>query len=117
MNADGVVVPEQEPKTTVKSLKEASAFARGDLRRYESVQTHIHWAGLLVFWAFVIVVLVLALIWAWHLGAPEKWRFLSTEQQNDLQRVLLAAVGSSALTQVAKKWLSSKENVECSEPD
>src|ERR1035441_6044056 len=99
MSADGIVVPEQEPEPTEKSLKEASAFARGDLRRYQEIQTHIHRAGLVVFWIFVSVGVILGLIWAWHIGAPEKWRFLDTEQRQDLQMALVSALGSSFVTQ------------------
>ena len=108
MSADGIVVPEQEPEPTPKALKEATSIASGSLRRYEMVQTHIHRAGLCLFWVLVIAVGILSMIWAWHLGAPEKWRFLTTEQQSDLQKTLLAGVGSSAATQLSRKWLGNK---------
>jgi hypothetical protein len=102
---DGRVVPEQEPEPTSKALKEATSIATGSLQRYEAIQTHIHRAGVFLFWMCVSVGTILALVWAWHLGAPERYRFLNTEQQNDLQKTLLAAVGSSTATQLAKKWL------------
>jgi hypothetical protein len=105
MNTDGIVVPEREPESTPKAIKEAASIASGSLQRYEAVQTHIHRAGLFLFWMCVSVGTSLGLIWAWHLGAPERYRFLSVEQQSDLQKTLLAAIGSSTATQLSKKWL------------
>jgi hypothetical protein len=109
MNLDeGNVVPEQEPAPTEDAQKEALAISHGSLRRDESIRTHIHLAGLVLFWMFVFVMISLTLVWAWHLGAPERWRFLTSEQRQDLQMALLSAAGSSYITQVSKRWISPK---------
>jgi hypothetical protein len=110
MNAGGIVVPEEEKEPSSTAYLEASAFARGDLRRYEAVRTHIHHAGLVVLWAVVLGGLILALIWAWHLATPESLHFLSMEQRNDIQMVLLSAVGSSFATQAGKRWIDPKSS-------
>lgn len=107
MSSGGIVVPEQEPEPTEASLKEASAIARGDLRRHEALQSHIHRAGLLVFWIAVSVAIILGLIWAWHLSAPEKWRFLDTEQRQDLQLAHVSMLGSSFVTQASRRWFKN----------
>lgn len=109
MNANGVVVPEQESEPSEDSLKEASAIARGDLRRHEAIQNHIHRAGLMVFWIAIVVGVALGLIWAWHIGAPERWRFLNTEQRQDLQLVLISMLGSSFVTQASRRWISPRK--------
>jgi hypothetical protein len=109
LSAGGVVVPEQETEPTPKAFKEATSIASGSLRRYEAVQTHIHLAGLFLFWTLIAIGTTLMLVWAWHLGAPEKWRFLNVEQQSDLQKTLIAAIGSSSVTQLSRKWLQPKD--------
>jgi len=108
MSAGGIVVPESETSTTPLAQKEAADIADGTLRRSEAVATHIHRAGLCIIWVMVVMGTSLALIWAWHLGAPEKWRFLTVEQLSDLQKTLLAAVGSSTATNLGKRWIGDK---------
>jgi hypothetical protein len=101
--------PEQEPASSCDAQKEAAGFQQGNLDRDEAVRTHIHIAGLIVFWAFVIVGLALFIILAWHLGAPSNLHFLTAEQRNDLQMVLLSFIGSSFVTIVANRWLNPKQ--------
>ena len=102
------VHPEQEPPASETAKTEAARFATGNLRRDEAVRTNIHIAGLLVFWVFVTVVLAMFLVLSWHLIAPESWRFLNPEQRDDLQMVLLSAVGSSFATVLSRRWLNPK---------
>jgi hypothetical protein len=104
------VQPEPEPQPTPDALKEAAGFSEGDLRRDNAVRTHLHRGGILVYWVFLGVGVILFLIWAWHLGAPDKYRFLTVEQRNDLQMVLLSAVGSSFVTQATQRWLNPKKS-------
>lgn len=103
-----VVVPEKEPELSQAALTEATRFEDRDLRRDETVRTNIHIAGLLVFWVFISVLLVMGLVLAWHLVAPEKWRFLNGDQRGDLEMALLSALGSSFATVLSKKWLNPK---------
>lgn len=117
MSSGGLVRPEQQPRPTRKAEKEAIDIADGTLRRTEAVRTNIHYAGLFAFWTLVIVLTSLSLVWAWHLGAPEKWRFLNAEQLSDLQKVLLAAVSSSAATQLSKQWFGKAPGGDSSDPD
>jgi hypothetical protein len=70
MSADGVVIPEEEPQPSKKAQKEAARIAEGNLRRDEAIRTHIHLAGLVVLWVLVAVLLILSLIWAWHMATP-----------------------------------------------
>lgn len=104
MSIGGLVKPESEPEPSKRAEKEAAGIADGTLRRTEEVRANIHRGGLIAFWTLVIIGTSLTLVWAWHLGAPEKWRFLTTEQLSDLQKTLLAAIGSSAATQLSRRW-------------
>lgn len=98
--------PEPEPKDRATAYEEsASLFADNEARRQDSILGAIHVGGLIVFWTFVGVGTVLFAVWAWHMGAPEKWRFLTPEQRNELQAVLLAGVGSSFVTEASRRWL------------
>jgi hypothetical protein len=108
MSTFQTVQPEQEPATSHAALKESADFTSGKLERDESIRTHIHVAGLLVFWVFVSVVLAMFIVLSWHLAAPEKWRFLNSEQRDDLQMVLLSSVGSSFATVLSRRWLNPK---------
>lgn len=97
------VVPEPDPKqASPEARSEAAGFAHG---RAESRQKHLHRAAIGVFWIFVGSFTLLFLIWVFHLAAPTSWRFLTDAQLNDLQTVLLSAVGSSFVTAAAKPWL------------
>jgi hypothetical protein len=102
------VRPEEEIAPSANAQIEAARITAGNLRRDESIRRHIHRGGLVIYWIFVIVGVVLFLIWAWHLGAPEKLRFLSVEQRYDLEMVLLSAVGSSFVTDASKRWLNPR---------
>ena len=101
--------PQPEPPTSEKAKSEAAALAEGNLRRYNSLRTHLHMGGLVVFWFAIVVACVLFLILAWHLGAPSGWRFLSHDEENRLQTVLFSAMGSSLVTGIARKWLDPKK--------
>jgi hypothetical protein len=107
--AKGIVKPEDEPKPTRRAETEAVKIADGTLQRTEQIRRHVHYGGLIAFWTLVVVGTSLTLVWAWHLGAPEQWRFLNTEQLSDLQKTLLAAVGSSTATQLSRKWLGEMD--------
>ena len=110
MNIEPRVIPEHEPEPSEKAEKEAARFASRNLQRDDTVRTHIHRGGLVVLWIIVSVGIGLFLVWAWHLGAPEKLRFLTVEQRDDLQMVLFSAVGSSFVTNVSRRWLNPKRD-------
>jgi hypothetical protein len=109
MSTDLVVRPEQETAPSENAQTEAARISSGNLRRDESVRRHIHRGGLVIYWIFVSVGIALFLVWAWHLGAPEKWRFLTVEQRYDLEMVLLSAVGSSFMTEASRRWLNPRK--------
>jgi len=101
------VRPEPEPTDLQTARIEAAKVFSGQWqKRDNTVRGAIHWAGLVIFWTFVVVGIVLFLIWAWHMGASEKYCFLTPEQRKDLQTVLLAGVGSSFVTGASKRWLN-----------
>ena len=70
---NGKVIPEDEPPPSKKALTEAARISEGNLRRDEAVRTHIHRAGLCVFWTFIIVMMLFAAIWAYHLLMPSSF--------------------------------------------
>ena len=111
MSTIPTVNPEKEqPIPSPAALKEAAGFSEGDLRRDNAIRTQIHYGGIVIYWVFLGVGITLFLIWAWHLGAAEKYRFLTIEQRNDLQMVLLSAVGSSFVTEATRRWLNPRKS-------
>ena len=85
--------------------KEAAAIAQQKLKRDNRMQGHIHNATVCLMWAFVFGLLLMGAVWLWHLLAPAKWAFLSDAQQHTLGTSLMAAIGSSFVTERAKKIL------------
>lgn len=75
MESNGLVVPEAEPAPTKKAKKEAVGFAEGNSRLYDSVRTHIHVAGLFLFWTLVAVVAVLSSFGLGTLALPRGYGF------------------------------------------
>ncbi|HTF66487.1 MAG TPA: hypothetical protein VK638_27765 [Edaphobacter sp.] len=104
MTTPGQVVPEQEPEATAQANLEVIGMARGELRA-ESVANHLHWAGILILWCAMAGFVALGGVWLWHEIASDKYRFLTAEENRDLQTVLATAVGSSFVTGAAKKWI------------
>ena len=91
----------------VLAVRVGKGIAAGNLRRYERMQNHLYSGGVFCFWVLLLGGVSLALVWMWHLGAPGSLRFLTPEQESDLQKALIAALGSSALTSYAKKLTRS----------
>lgn len=110
MDTKSTVRPEREPTVSVEAQKEAVGFEQRNLDRRRIILENIHIAGLVVFWLFISVGTVFFLIWAWHLIAPDKWRFLNVEERNDLQMVILSAVSSSFATEISRRWLNPPKN-------
>jgi hypothetical protein len=98
------VRPEQEPPATAKAQKEAAAIAGGKLKRDENIRWHLHYGGVIMFWAFLAAGLALLFTWVYHIVAPQERHFLTAQQRFELQTLVLAALGSSFVTAMARRW-------------
>jgi hypothetical protein len=109
---ESTFAPPDKP-ADARAEQEAAMLAQGvDLeedgkkqehRRYQSFRNHINLALIFVFWIVAVSIMVGILIYAWHIVAPDKWKFLSEKGFNKLQTLLGSAVLSSALSGYVKQ--------------
>jgi hypothetical protein len=105
-----VIRPEITPETTALAQNEAIDIASGKLKRDENIRWHLHLGGIIAFWVGLVVGLLLVLVWAWHLAAPEGWQFLTIQQRFELQTIVLAVIGSSFVTTMAARWARTMDD-------
>jgi hypothetical protein len=97
-----LIVPETPPTVIdLAAQQEAGEFAQKQLTRDDRLRGHVHWATVLMVWAFVGSMLAMGGAWLFHLITP--WTFLSPAQLDKLQTLLLASLGSSLVSEQAKK--------------
>lgn len=99
------VVLEEALQDDEMALFEAATIGRGDYTRDEQLRDHLHWCALALLWFGVVIFMLSASIWMFHLLMPESRHFLTKDQRTDLQGVLLAAVGSSLVTDYGRRIL------------
>ena len=104
----GIVV-EDTPQDDDLALSEAASIGRGDYRRDEQLRDHLHYGALVLLWFSIAVFVISSGIWMFHMLAPEAWHFLTSDQRHDLQGLLLAAVGSSLVTDYGRRILGRAE--------
>lgn len=89
-----------------EAAAEARAVARGTLReeaeraqhsRRERTRDHIGYATVIGVWVAFVVVVSGAIIWAWHLLAPIKWRYLQPDQITAIQALLSNVIVGAVL--------------------
>lgn len=104
-------IPAEEPETllddkgSIEASAEATAFASGNLEevaeraqhgRRERTRDHIGNAAVIGVWVAAIVLIIGVLTWAFHLFAPEGWRYLPvaeiTKIQDLLSHIIIGAV-------------------------
>ncbi len=73
-------------------------------------QTHLFWGAVVLFWLALLSIVAIAVVWLWHLLGPSNKHWLSAEEQNGLQAILISALGSSLVTQVARGWITPSSN-------
>lgn len=100
-----VRVEPPEPGGDPKAEYEAIAIARGELRRDEALRSHLHHCSVILLYFGVIVLLVCAGVWLYHLLTPIPWHFLTTDQRSQLQNLLISALGSSVVTDYGRRML------------
>ncbi|MDA1311958.1 MAG: hypothetical protein O2968_01360 [Acidobacteria bacterium] len=104
---------EAPPEASEQSNLEAIAIAGNKLKQYRrdnTVKTHLHCATILGFWAFVLGVLGIGLVWFWHLVTPECWHYLSQSQEGEIKTILVTAITSAAMTRAAKKLFGGQDD-------
>lgn len=80
----------------------------GKHERTQSRHKHIHIAGIVMFWLFIAISSIVAIIWVLHIILPTDSRFLDETEIKNLSTILLSVVGSSYFTGFAKNWLDAK---------
>ncbi|MFN7924130.1 MAG: hypothetical protein U0Q16_28775 [Bryobacteraceae bacterium] len=109
---DRQIIPEAVPQVDEIANAEANAIAQQRLtnkfKRSERVQKHLHWGALIVFWGVLASLIAIALVLFWHMVTPATQHFLSEAQRSELKTILLAVIGSSAVSETIKKVLSSE---------
>lgn len=98
-----MVEPPPDASSDVAAQNEASAFASGDLRRYDRMQDHIHIASVWALYGVAVAVMLMALVWLYHLLVPVAWQFLTDAQQNKLDNALVTILGSSFVVDRARR--------------
>lgn len=86
--------------------REVAAAAEGKLnrtRRDDQLHGHLHRASVCFVWLYFIAMGIMGAVWLWHLVTPERWAFLTDPQRDKLETAFFAAVGSSALTDRARR--------------
>lgn len=107
---DQLVFAEEIPSTTELARKEAVGIASGKLERDEAIRWHLHYGGVVVYWAFILAGVALLAAWVYHLVAPTKYHLLDMQQRFELQTIILSAIGSSFVTAVARKWVKTMDD-------
>jgi hypothetical protein len=118
------VIPEALPEIPTGdswASREVAALAEGKLNRFkrdDRLHAHMHNASICFVWLYFIAMGVMGAVWLWHLVMPERWDFLTDPQRDKLETAFFAAVGSSALTDRAKRigQSSSESQKDLSDP-
>jgi hypothetical protein len=110
MGAAPVFQPEPEPRTTPQAQDEAAQFAARALQRGDTVQTHLHRGGLVVFWVALAILLSMLVVWAWHIITPDRYHFLNESASDRLQTILVSVLGSSFVSGAARRWINPKQD-------
>ena len=101
---------EQPPPTDEKAEKEATNLATGRLQRAETTETHLHRLLLALFWTVAVSGVAMIAVWAFHMIAPDKCRFLSDARIDKIQGLLGTAVSSALFTDLVKRKIFPPEN-------
>lgn len=95
-------------KPSEQSLQEAQLYEeakRLDSRRSQKVKDELFWCLRTALRTITVLILAAVTVWAWHLVMPDRWRWLSAEDRDLLQTILLSGALSAAATAAAKKVL------------
>lgn len=92
-----------------QSLQEVQLYEkeakRRDAQRTQKVKDELFWCLRTALRTITVLVLAAVIVWAWHLVMPDRWRWLSAEDRDLLQTILLSGALSAAATAAAKKVL------------
>ena len=80
----------------------------GKHKRDQATRRHIHKVSVLGLWVFALISFCFTSVWAWHLLTPID--FVTPEQLDTIEAVLLSIVGSSFFTGLARNWLSARKD-------
>jgi hypothetical protein len=105
-NAPQIPIPDDPPQPDSTAQAESLAIASGQLRRDESKQNHFHIGGLVLFWFAIILFLCTTVALVWQYITPDRMHFLTDAERNQLQTLLVTALGSSVVTNYGKNLVN-----------
>jgi hypothetical protein len=94
---------DNDPEYAAK-LAEGRAKA-AEIDRNDGMQTHLHRISVLGVWVIGLLIVAGVSTWLYHFIVPTDWRFLSSEQIEDLQKILFSGFVGGALTNGSKRLL------------
>lgn len=59
--------------------------------RRENFKDNLYWGVIILFWIIIVFLIIMGVIWAYHLVTPIKYHFLLDEQVNKIQTILFSA--------------------------
>jgi hypothetical protein len=105
-------VKNESEEADQKAFNEAAAIASGDLETEAAKNEHVrtqrfrdHFAGgmITVFWIILVCIIVMGLIWFWHLITPNVWHFLTPPQTEKIGTLLFGGAISAFVAKYAEK--------------
>ncbi len=110
-----ILEPASDEESHANADKESTAFANEtDLRklaeesqhgRSEDLKDLIHCVAKIVVLCVFVILLLMGLSFSWHLIAPDKFRYLSEAQINDIRNILFSGLVASAASAYFRKNL------------
>jgi hypothetical protein len=78
------------PTPDANSEKEQKLFASPDETRREALKQSIHWGIIIAVRVAAVCVILLFVVRIWHLGSPDKGRWLSAEELQQIDHLLFS---------------------------
>jgi len=78
---------------------------RQDHHRTQGIKNVAYYGLAALVWFGVLLILMVATVWAFHILAPEHWRWLGKDEIDRLQGLLFSSSLAAAVTLIGKKVL------------
>lgn len=90
---------------TAGELKKQSD--KNHFTRRERFKDHFECIVLIILWSIIFIVVVMALVWVYHMITPMKWHWLEPTDVEHLQTMLVGGVGG-VISTIASKNLKDR---------
>ena len=75
------------------------------IQRGETREMLLHRAACTIFVTSVTMAILMIVALAFHYLAPPAWHFMTDSQRRDVQNILLAIIGTKAVTAAGERWI------------